>query len=182
MASSAAPQSPSIEIACKPHCRDNHGPFHFSGQDDLVISNSRVLGHLYSTGGQHSLWMFSGHEYDCTTLKSIINTWRTQEYDRPLPHLDTFVALSQLSKALWDYQCSPKWFLRFASEVREEYWPTHFRHGGYSGTWAFIALVFGWEDVFGYASMDVPSLGFQPHLQPQPYEYREVAGIVGTGS
>jgi hypothetical protein len=168
----------SITIACTQH--ENHGPYNFNGQDDLVINNSKVLGNQFNAGEHHILLDYSGREYDCSTLCSIIQTWKNQEY-RPLLQGNTFVALSQLSKALWEYQCCLKWFRRVANDIREQHWATHFQHGGHSGTWAFIALVFGWEDVFGLASMDIPRLGFQPHLDREPQEQKQIAAIVGTG-
>ena len=166
MAFNDAHQSHSIMIVCTQH--QNHGAYDFSGHDDLVVSNSRVLGRRISTGENHILLKYSGREYDCSTLRSMIQTWKFQEYC-PLLHADTFLALSQLSKALWDYQCCPRWFLRFANDVREQHWPVDFRNGVHSGTWAFITLVFGWEDVFGCACMDIPILGLQPLLNPESY-------------
>lgn len=176
MAFNGAHQCLSITILCTGH--DNHGPYHFSGQDDLVTSNSRVLGGQFSAGEHHIALDCSEREYDCTTLRSIIQTWKDQEY-RPLSQVNTFVALFQLSKALWEYQCCPKWFRRFANDVRTQYWATHFRYSCHSGGWAFIALVFGWEDVFGLASMDIPSLGLPPHLNPGFHGHSEIAEIVG---
>lgn len=176
MAANDAHQYYSIRIICPQH--DNHGPYNFSGQDDLITSNSKKIGDQFKDGEHHIEWHYSEREYDCTTLRSIIQAWKNQEYD-PLPQGDSFAALSQLSKALWDYQCCPKWFGPFANDVREQHWIAHFRDGSHSPTWAFIALVFGWEDVFGLASMDIPSLGRRPYWNPENREYNQIAKIVG---
>lgn len=176
-ASNGAHQNCSITIVCPPH--GHHGPYVFNGQHDLIINHSKVLRNQLKAGEHHIRLDYSHREYDCSTLKTILKTWTNQEFT-PLLNTDPFEALYQLSKALWEYQCRPNWFQRFANEIRDRYWATDFKYGGHSDTWALIALVFGWEDVFALASMDVPSLGIQPRSNEASYQEIQIARIVGT--
>ncbi|KAF7504856.1 hypothetical protein GJ744_001654 [Endocarpon pusillum] len=176
LASNGADQNCSITIVCPLH--GDHGPYVFNGQHNLIINNSKVLGNELNTH-QHDIRLGYSHcEYDCCTLQTILRTWRNQEFS-PFLNNNTFAALYQLSKALWEYQCRPNWFQGFAIEIRDRYWKTDFKYGDNSDTWAFIALVFGWEDVFALASMDVPSLGIQPRLNEASYQEMQIARIVG---
>jgi hypothetical protein len=172
-------QNCSITIVCPLH--GNHGPYIFNGQHDLIFNNSKVLGSQLNAGQHHMHLDYSRREYDCSTLIPILQTWKTQEFP-PLLSTNPFAALYQLSKALWEYQCRPKWFQRFANEIRDHLWATDFKSGGHSDTWALIALVFGWEDVFALASMDIPSLGIQPRLNEASYQEIQIAQVVGTSS
>ena len=100
------------------------------------------------------------------------------------PDMEPFSELLQLARALWDYGCSPRWFEPFANGVRAIRCEEHYRAGVHSQAWAFIAIVFGWRDVFGRAVMDISELADVPQPQhppdnrPEPFERSVIRNIV----
>ena len=172
---SYAPQDRDITIVCATH--KNHGPYDFSGGERLrnVSRNSLILGGRFRTGLHHISLDCVGKQYDCYTLDSMIKTWRNQEYLPPRRDADVQV-LSHLSKALLEYRCNPSWFESFAEGIKEQHWDDDFQQGGRSCDWAIIALVFGWRDIFGLASMDVPRLGVPPKPNEECAVLRRIIG------
>jgi hypothetical protein len=163
-------------ISCANH--SGHGPFAVSR--NVVLYNSRMLGQQLMDKKSHptpedsptdSLLVLKPVDgcYDCRVLESIISTWRQSIHVLVgQPDLESFSGLQQLSRALWDYGCSPRWFEPFANGVRAIRWEEHYRAGIHSQAWAFIAVVFGWKDVFGRAVMDISELADIPQPQHPP--------------
>jgi hypothetical protein len=179
-------------ISCNNH--GNHGPFAVS--HNVVLHNSRMLGQQLmdskppatpEDNPTDSLLVLKSVDggYDCRILESIISTWR-QSIHVPVgqPDLEPFSELQQLARALWDYGCSPRWFGAFANGVRTTRWEDHYRTGIHSQAWAFIAVVFGWREVFGRAVMDISELAdvpqpqHPPNLWPEKFERSVLRNIV----
>lgn len=168
-------------ISCANH--SDHGPFAVSR--NVVLHNSRVLGQQLMDIESHptpednpkdSLLILKPVDgsYDCGILESIICTWRQNMHALVgQSDLEPFSELQQLARALWDYGCSPHWFKPFANGVRAIRWEEHYRAGVHSQAWAFIAVVFGWKDVFGRAVMDISELADVPQLQLPPNHWPE---------
>jgi hypothetical protein len=162
-----------LRISCANH--GDHGPFDV--RRDVVLHNSRVLGQQLMDSKcdptlEHTptdpllVLTYAGGGYDCRILESIISTWKQRVHVLVgQPDLEPFSQLLQLARALWNYGCSPRWFEPFADGVRAIHWEQHYRACIHSQAWAFIAVVFGWRDVFGHAVMDISELADVP--QPQ---------------
>jgi hypothetical protein len=106
---------------------------------------------------------YAGDGYDCRILESIISTWmRRMHVLVGQPDLEPFNELLQLSRALWKYGCSPHGFEPFANGARAIRWEEDYRVGIHLQTWAFIAVVFGWRNVFGRAVMEISELADVP--------------------
>jgi hypothetical protein len=168
-------------ISCANH--SDHGPFAVSR--NVVLHNSRVLGQQLMDSKPHptlednptdSLLVLKSADVgdDCRILESIISTWRQSMHVLvSQPDLEPFSELQQLARALWNYGCSPRWFEPFANSVRATRWDEHYRAGIHSQAWAFIAVVFGWRDVFGRAVMDISELADVPQPQHPPNHWSE---------
>lgn len=76
-------------------------------------------------------------------------TWRFKELQE----------LLELSRALWEYERAINPFRSVAELIRDRLWPEDYRRGDNCEGWAFIALVFGWRDVFEEASAEILSEG-----------------------
>jgi hypothetical protein len=168
-------------ISCINH--GDHGPFPVGR--NVVLHNSRVLGQELldskprpgpEDNPTNSLLVLRpvNDSYDCRILESIISTWRQNAQALVgQPDLEPFSELQQLARALWDYGCSPRWFQPFANGVRAIRWEEHYRAGVHSQAWAFVAVVFGWMDVFGRAVMDISELADVPPPQQAPNHWPE---------
>lgn len=71
-----------------------------------------------------------------------------------------FKELLELSRALWEYECAINTFRSIAELIRDRSWPEDCRRGNNCEGWAFIALVFGWRDVFEEASAEILREGY----------------------
>jgi hypothetical protein len=171
----------SLRISCANH--SGHGPVEV--RRDVVLHNSRVLGQQLldkkpdptpegSPTHPQLVLNYAGGGYDCRILKSIISTWKQLKHV-PVspPDLEPFDELLQLARSLWKYGCLPDWFEPFANDVRDMCWEEHYRAGFHSQAWAFIAVVFGWGDVFVRAVMDIPELADDPQPQHPPNQWPE---------
>jgi hypothetical protein len=160
-------------ITCANH--KDHGPFDVSS--NVVLHNSRMLAQqMDSDSATDSLLVLesAGGVYDCHILQSIIFTWRQSTHVLvSQPDLEPFSQLQQLARALWNYGCAPLSFENFAKSVRAVRWEQHYREGINSQAWAFIAVVFGWTDVFGRAVMDIFELADDPQPQLPPDQSSE---------
>lgn len=58
-----------------------------------------------------------------------------------------FDDLLELAVALWKYECSPQLFASFAQALRPSNWDKD-EATGTALDWAFVAFVFGWDDIF----------------------------------
>jgi hypothetical protein len=186
-----------LRISCANH--SGHGPFEV--RRDVLLQNSRVLWQQLlnqradptSEGSPTPPQLVldcAGDGYDCRILKSIISTWEQPKHvPVGLPDLKSFDELQQpkhvpvgldlkpfdelqqLARALWKYGCLPRRFEPFANKVQSTCWEEHYRAGLHSHAWAFIAVVFGWGDVFVRAVMDMPELAddLQPQYPPNPW-------------
>lgn len=68
--------------------------------------------------------------------------------------------LLELSRALWEFECAINPFRSVAELTRDRLWPEDCRRGNDCEGWAFIALVFGWRDVFEEASAEIIREGY----------------------
>lgn len=71
-----------------------------------------------------------------------------------------FKELLELSRALWEFECAINPFRGVAELIRGRLWPEDCRRGNNCEGWAFIALVFGWRDVFEEASAEIIREGY----------------------
>jgi hypothetical protein len=174
-----------ITLRCRQHGHGDHGPYEVSRF--VLRENSRGLERLLTTsprngfaGVPHLILDPAGRGFSCHLLESIIFTWNRGRHERSDPPMDDLEELYQLACALFEYQCSTRWFARFADVVRVDLWEEDQRKGRNASEWAFIAVVFNWPIVFGLSVMDIPYLGQDnpEHKYTGRYEYQTLRQIV----
>lgn len=136
-----------------------------------------------------SLSLEEDRGYDCATLRAILQVWNGDGVYRRHRGLQE---LLDLARALWDWECRIlDIFKAFAWDVRQTKYAGDFKAGRNSHAWAFIAVVFGWEDIFGEAVMDVPglqnrqmpTLNYGPGPRwPAPIHYNVLRYIISMSS
>lgn len=65
-----------------------------------------------------------------------------------------FDDLVELAVALWEFECSTELFASFAKAFRPSDW-NHDEGNRNTLDWAFVAFVFGWDDIFGQTTKEI---------------------------